>query len=206
MADYVKGIKTQNGTVLIDYNSLANKPEVDFTTKEKEKLASISSGATNTPIVNDLSSDSESSALSAKQGAELKKLIDNKQDKVTGAATTITKNKLAANSVLISDGSGNVAASGTITNAELESLYGISGNIQSQLNSKASADHTHAAGSIGQNDLPLVPMWKGGTEATDGASGLKNLFAAGATILSQHQYGTQFPDPSIPGRIFFKKV
>lgn len=52
----------------------------------------------------------------------------------------------------------------------------------------------------------IIPIVRGGTGATDGATGLKNLFAAGATVLSSHQYGDTLPDPGTPGRIFFKKV
>jgi hypothetical protein len=52
----------------------------------------------------------------------------------------------------------------------------------------------------------VIPIERGGTNATDGATGLKNLFAAGATVLSSHQYGDALPTPGTPGRIFFKKV
>lgn len=45
----------------------------------------------------------------------------------------------------------------------------------------------------------------GGTSSNDGATGLANLFAAGATVLSSYQYGDTLPDPGIPGRIFFVK-
>lgn len=55
------------------------------------------------------------------------------------------------------------------------------------------------------SDQP-VPMTKGGTMARDGATGLKNLLASGAMVLSAHQYGNELPEPGIPGRIFFKKV
>ena len=34
----------------------------------------------------------------------------------------------------------------------------------------------------------------------------KNLFAAGATILSSNQYGTSLPSTATAGRLFFKKV
>lgn len=46
----------------------------------------------------------------------------------------------------------------------------------------------------------------GGTGSSDGATGLKNLFASGATIISSYQYGDTLPDAGIAGRIFFKKV
>lgn len=51
-----------------------------------------------------------------------------------------------------------------------------------------------------------VAMEKGGTGSTDGAEGLKNLLAAGNTILSSYQYGTSLPAAGNAGRIFFKKV
>lgn len=51
-----------------------------------------------------------------------------------------------------------------------------------------------------------IPMNRGGTGATSGAEGLKNLFAAGATVLSANQFGATLPNPGTPGRIFFKKV
>lgn len=40
----------------------------------------------------------------------------------------------------------------------------------------------------------------------ESAEGLKNLFAAGPTVLSANQYGDTLPEPGTPGRIFFKKV
>lgn len=52
----------------------------------------------------------------------------------------------------------------------------------------------------------VIAMTSGGTGATDGATGLKNLFAAGVTVLSSHQYGDTLPDPGTPGRVFFKRV
>ena len=62
----------------------------------------------------------------------------------------------------------------------------------------------------------IAPMENGGTNASDGATGLANLFAAGATVLSSYQYGDCFPtDPvdeggngeaHIAGRIFFKRL
>ena len=51
-----------------------------------------------------------------------------------------------------------------------------------------------------------VTIAKGGTGATDGATALKNLLAAGATILSSNQYGTSLPSTATAGRLFFKKV
>lgn len=49
----------------------------------------------------------------------------------------------------------------------------------------------------------------GGTGSSNGATGLKNLFAAGATVLTEgtsYQYGDSLPPFGTKGRIFFKKV
>ena len=52
----------------------------------------------------------------------------------------------------------------------------------------------------------IVPIANGGTNASDGATGLANLFAAGVTVLSSHQYGDGLPEAGTAGRIFFKKL
>ena len=52
----------------------------------------------------------------------------------------------------------------------------------------------------------VIPIETGGTNATDGATGLKNLFAAGETVLSSYQYGDELPEAGNAGRIFFKRL
>lgn len=52
----------------------------------------------------------------------------------------------------------------------------------------------------------ILTLAKGGTGSSNGATGLKNLFAAGNTILSSYQYGTALPAAGTVGRVFFKKV
>lgn len=56
------------------------------------------------------------------------------------------------------------------------------------------------------NTAGALPVDNGGTGATNGAVGLKNLLAAGNTILSSYQYGDTLPTAGNKGRIFFKKV
>ena len=51
-----------------------------------------------------------------------------------------------------------------------------------------------------------VTIAKGGTGSSNGATGLKNLLAAGNTVLSSYQYGTSLPTAGTKGRIYFKKV
>lgn len=48
----------------------------DYTTEEKTKLSGIAEGANNTTVTDNLTSDSATDALSAKQGKELKRQID----------------------------------------------------------------------------------------------------------------------------------
>lgn len=52
----------------------------------------------------------------------------------------------------------------------------------------------------------VIPIENGGTNASDGATGLANLFAAGATVLSSNQYGDELPEAGTVGRIFFKRL
>lgn len=55
-----------------------------------------------------------------------------------------------------------------------------------------------------ENDI--IPIANGGTNASDGATGLANLFASGNTILSSYQYGDTLPSAGNKGRIFFKRL
>lgn len=52
----------------------------------------------------------------------------------------------------------------------------------------------------------VVPIVYGGTNSSDGATGLANLFASGNTILSSYQYGDELPEAGTAGRIFFKRL
>lgn len=52
----------------------------------------------------------------------------------------------------------------------------------------------------------IVPIVNGGTNASDGATGLANLFADGITVLSSYQYGDELPEAGTAGRIFFKRL
>lgn len=52
----------------------------------------------------------------------------------------------------------------------------------------------------------IVPVANGGTDSSNGATGLKNLFASGATVLSSYQFGDALPAAGTKGRIFFKKL
>lgn len=75
----------------------------------------------------------------ADNDAATKKYVDDelseKQDTITGAASTITDTDLTANKVVISNASGKVAVS-DVTSTELDYVSGVTSSIQTQLNNK----------------------------------------------------------------------
>lgn len=68
--------------------------------------------------------------------------IDAKTIDITGAASSIVKNNVSANKVLVSNSNGKVAAS-NIAASLLNYLSGLTGSIQPQLNGKAPSNHSH---------------------------------------------------------------
>ena len=86
-------------------------------------------------------------------------LESDKQDKITGGATTIISNNLTASRALISNGSGKVAVSGT-TSTELGYVSGVTSAIQTQLNAKAALASPTFTGT------PKAPTASAGTNTT----------------------------------------
>lgn len=106
--------------------------------------AAINSGATTTNIgqittnknaigtLANLTTTEKSSLVGA-----INELDNDKQENITGGASTITSSDLTANRALISNAQGKVAVS-PVTNTELGYLSGATSSIQTQLNGKAS--------------------------------------------------------------------
>lgn len=140
MADYITSIRTTEGDMQYDYDSLANKPESD------PKLETSGAFADAQVVGNKL------------------KTINTQISNINGQITEIKNN---AQSI-----SANNITSGTL-----------------------SADR-----------LSVIPIEKGGTEATNGQDGLRNLLAAGAMILSSNQYGDTLPSNPEQGQVFFVKI
>lgn len=65
---------------------------------------------------------------------------------------------------------------------------------------------TSLNGKIDEVKNRVTPIANGGTNASDGAVGLANLFASGATVLSSYQFGDELPSAGTAGRIFFKRL
>lgn len=131
----------------------------DYTSAEKTKLSGIETGAQKNTITGvkgsaettyrtgnvnitatniGLGNVNNTSDAEKPISTATKTALDGKQEKVTGAATTITDSNLTADRALISNSSGKVAVS-SVTSTELGYLDGVTSNIQTQLNNKLSS-------------------------------------------------------------------
>lgn len=100
--------------------------------------------------------------------------------------------------ITVSAGTSSLAAS-NITDSRSNTDYcGILNTFASILIPDGSISDDKIAGPISISN--------GGTGASDGAIGLKNLLASGLTVLSSNQYGENFPTNPQAGTLFFKKV
>ena len=95
-----------------------------------------------------------------KEDIVTKEKLETKQDKITGAATTITDDNLTASHALVSDANGKVAVS-TVTSTELGYLDGVTSNVQTQLDKKlesvpvTSVNGKTGAVTLGKSDVRL---------------------------------------------------
>lgn len=110
----------------------------DYTTAEKTKLASLQNYDDTALLgrVTAIEGVIPSGATSSNKLATASD-VSGKQDTITGAATTITDTDLTASKALVSDINGKVVVSDT-TATELNYVHGVTSDIQTQLNSKAS--------------------------------------------------------------------
>lgn len=145
------------------------------------------------------------------------------------AASAVTSGKLASNAVTagklatgavetakIANGAvtGEKLADGSVTNAKLGAGSVTTDKIaDADITTAKIADGNVSTAKIADKAITTVKLAdgavtiaKGGTGSSNGATGLKNLLAAGVTILSSYQYGTSLPAAGTAGRIFFKKV
>lgn len=67
--------------------------------------------------------------------------------KISGAVSGVLTSNLTASRALVSNASGKVAVS-AVTSTELGYLDGVTSSVQTQLNAKAAASHSHPAGSF----------------------------------------------------------
>lgn len=110
--------------------------------------------------------------------------FNNKQDTITGAATTVTTSNLTANRAVISNGSGKIAVS-TATDTEVGYLSGVTSAIQSQLNAKQGTLTLTTTGSSGSASLVgntlNVPQYASSGSGTSFLTGSYALSTVGAS-------------------------
>lgn len=122
-------VETDTGNVYLDdtYSSRVQLTDTGKVSKSGDTMTGnlgFSSG--NTALVPTPTSDNH---------AANKKYVDD-ATKVSGAASTVISDNLAANRAVVSNGSGKLAESAT-TSTEIGYLSGVTSNIQTQLNNKA---------------------------------------------------------------------
>ena len=129
---------TENLEILEGYKNTAQTAANTATSKATAASNSASQAATSeTNAINakesaeEAKADAEAAAAAAEAAKEEAKLIAG----ATGAVSSIIGVNLTANRVLVSDGNGKVAIS-SITTTLLNYLSGLTGNVQTQINSK----------------------------------------------------------------------
>lgn len=122
-------VETDTGNVYVD-DTYTNRVQLTDTRKLSKSGDTMSGdlefSTGKTAIVPEPTSDNH---------AANKKYVDD-ATKVSGAASTVIRDNLAANRAVISDGSGKIKES-SITSTEIGYLSGVTSNIQTQLNNKA---------------------------------------------------------------------
>jgi hypothetical protein len=121
------------GTGITAMNSLTGAAQTLVTGSSGTDFAIASAGTSHTFNLPTASATNRGLLSSANWST-----FNNKQDTITGAATTITSSNLTASKALVSDGSGKVAVS-AVTDTELGYLSGVTSSIQTQLNTKIGA-------------------------------------------------------------------
>lgn len=115
----------------------------------KGRITSASNTAINFPVttVNSLSGNVVLTTSNVAEGTNQYFTTARVSSYLTGAISTVLTTDLTASRVLVSDGTGKIAASATTTTTELGYLAGVTSAIQTQLNAKA-ADNAvvHLAG------------------------------------------------------------
>lgn len=162
------------------YDSNYVHTDNNFTTAMKDKLDSVAEGAEPNiidivqkngkalPVTNktvnievpiktsDLTNDGDGTTGSEYiTNTDLNAELENKQDKITGGATTIVADDLTVNRALVSNANGKVAISNT-TSTELGYLVGTRSNLQTQIDSiTTSGGQPNVIEVVQENGVPL---------------------------------------------------
>lgn len=149
--------------------------------------------------------------------------IDNALDEMQAAVQEAAANaNAAAQAAAAAAPKSHNHSAANITSGTLSAARGGTGHDFSKIPANAlirnSGDNTqlwytatangalYATAANGAVKFGVLPIAQGGIGSSNGATGLKSLFAAGNTILSTYQYGTSLPSTATKGRLFLKKV
>lgn len=201
MAEFVTMIRTSEGDKRIDYNALANKPTAESLgaalVDHKHEASELTDFPTSLPA-----NGGNADTLDGKHASDfaLASDLDFVVEDLKNSALASDVNVLKSDVDTLKSNVGTLQSD--ISDVQ-SSLDGATGNIQEQLDDKSPLVHEHSAEDITSG---IFGFSRGGTGSASGATGLKNLFAAGNTIISSYQYGDSLPSAGTKGRIFFKKV
>lgn len=132
----------------------------------------------------------------------LQTTLNGKQATITGAASTVTTSNLSVNMAMLTDASGKIAASSTVTSTELGYLDGVTASIQAQLDDKIPLAQRGAnngvceldsSGLVPTNRLPsyVDDVLEFATVAalpTTGQTGVIYVITSGADINKQYRW------------------
>ena len=132
-----------------------------------------------------------------------KRYVDNAISEIETAIvdTTLTQEGKAADAKATGDAINNVKELIGDTDVATQ-INNVVNPISDEVNSLS--QEIDNLGEVAMEDV--VPMSKGGTGAENGAEGLANLFAAGETVLSSYQYGTELPFNPVVGQLYFEEA
>ena len=115
----------------------------------------------------------------------LQTALNGKEATITGGASTITSSDLTADRALISNGSGKVAVSSTVTAVELGRVAGVSSPIQTQLNAKLeSIDISSYTGDVDITGELVVDSYNETYAAITSSSGTATIDCEAGNVFS----------------------
>lgn len=172
MVDYIKKIRTTSGDLQIDYNSLANLPDI---TPSGLGVASIKHTHASSDLTDTVPMTKGGTGATTASEA-LTNLGANK------AIKSITRNDFTFTYTCLDGTTGTFTQNQGIASLDslsIESTVGINSDIQTQLNTKAASSHSHSASDITSGALAVDRGGTGLTEIPSLQVDLESTSAAG---------------------------
>ena len=198
MAQYVTKIRTADGDSQIDYNALANLPNLDNFVTQTEISAiseSVDGLSEDVAALSKAVADEKTRAEGAEAAMAVRLQSVESAVGETGSVSTAIADAVADAKKYTDDAVSAVSLTGigvtataaelnvldgiTATTTELNYVDGVTSNIQTQLNNKANSAHTHTATEVGA--LPITGGTLTGTSAVTDAA-VRNIKAGTAAL------------------------